>query len=256
VSVLLGLLAVAALVAGGGLAMAQLGEKRTVERTSVPPERPLEVVPEPLGSGLQATTTPAPPPGPVAEQPLVPPTEPLELPTRSRSRALGLPFRGGRLVNGVPFPAKGVHHFTYDPILHITPNRVWRRYATDRTVARTLVAISRYRTENPDAPAVGVGDLSRTRGGFFGAKFGGLGHASHQNGLDVDVIYPRKDKVLTSARRPRQVDQRLSQQLVDEFVRAGAVKVFVGPRLRLRGPRGVVMPLVHHDDHLHARFNP
>jgi hypothetical protein len=37
-------------------------------------------------------------------------------------------------------------------------------------------------------------------------------------------------------------------------VRAGAVNVFVGPSLDLRGPRNVVEPLVHHDDHLHVRL--
>ena len=36
-------------------------------------------------------------------------------------------------------------------------------------------------------------DLSRTHGGKFGRNFGGLGHASHQNGLDADILYPRKD---------------------------------------------------------------
>ena len=38
-----------------------------------------------------------------------------------------------------------------------------------------------------------VGDLSRRHGGDFGPRFGYIGHASHQNGLDVDVYYPRAD---------------------------------------------------------------
>ena len=42
--------------------------------------------------------------------------------------------------------------------------------------------------------------------------------------------------------------------LVDRFVAWGATKVFVGPELRLRGPRNVVIPLIHHDDHLHVDF--
>jgi hypothetical protein len=41
---------------------------------------------------------------------------------------------------------------------------------------------------------------------------------------------------------------------VDRFVAAGAEKVFVGPRLGLRGPRRVVQPLAYHDDHLHVRL--
>ena len=41
---------------------------------------------------------------------------------------------------------------------------------------------------------------------------------------------------------------------MDRFVRAGAVRIFVGPSLRLRGPRRIVTPLIHHDDHLHVRI--
>ena len=38
--------------------------------------------------------------------------------------------------------------------------------------------------------------------------------------------------------------------------RAGATKVYVGPNVRLSGRRGVVTPLVYHDDHLHVRLSP
>ena len=47
----------------------------------------------------------------------------------------------------------------------------------------------------------------------------------------------------------------LAQELVDCFVDAGAVKVYVGPSLALRGRRSVVSPLVYHDDHLHVRLS-
>jgi len=52
------------------------------------------------------------------------------------------------------------------------------------------------------------------------------------------------------------VDLELSQDLVDRFVAVGAEYVFVGPRTRLRGPRRRVVPLEHHDDHLHVRLRP
>ena len=81
-----------------------------------------------------------------------------------------------------------------------------------------------------------VGDLSRPHGGDFGAEFGGLGHASHQNGLDADIYYPRRDGRLRRAARPDQVDRAAAQELVDMFVRAGAEYVFVGPHLDLHGP--------------------
>jgi murein endopeptidase len=109
--------------------------------------------------------------------------------------------------------------------------------------------IRRYAREHPSAPRVGVGDLSLRHGGYFGPK-----HATHQNGLDADVYYPRKDRRERPPRRVDQVDQRLSQVLVDLFVAAGADVVYVGPNLRLSGPRGVVQPLWNHDNHLHVRI--
>ena len=93
-----------------------------------------------------------------------------------------------------------------------------------------------YAGRHPGAQPVLVGDLSRPRGGDFGPRFGGIGHASHQNGLDADVYYPRLDGRLRRARRPDQVDRAAAQELVDAFVREGAEYVFVGPSLDLRGP--------------------
>ena len=49
------------------------------------------------------------------------------------------------------------------------------------------------------------------------------------------------------------MDRELAQELVDRFVEAGAIKVFVGPKLHLTGPKNVVIPLIYHDDHLHVR---
>ena len=99
------------------------------------------------------------------------------------------------------------------------------------------------------APRVGIGDLSRPRGGPFGPK-----HASHQNGLDVDVYYPRLDRRERPPRRVEQINRRLAQDLVDRFLRAGAEIVYVGPMTGFTGPTGVVQVLWNHDNHLHARF--
>ena len=162
-----------------------------------------------------------------------------------RSRALGLPW-AGRLVNGVQLPAEGEHFFTWDPVRLRRPDRPGRRWGADGVVRRTLRIVEAYARAHPDAPRVGIGDFSRRRGGDFGPK-----HVSHQNGLDVDVYYPRIDGRERPARWFTQVDRRLAQDLVDRFVAAGAAKVFVGPNV---GPRGVVEVLPNHDDHLHARF--
>lgn len=172
-----------------------------------------------------------------------------------RSRAIGLTYAGS-LVGGVRLPREGVHFFTWDPVLHRSPDRPWRRFGTDRLVRMLLAVIDAYAAAHPDAPRVGIGDLSRPHGGDFGPRFGGIGHASHQNGLDADVYYPRRDRRERAPRTVDQIDLRLAQELVDRFVRAGAQIVFVGPSTHLHGPAGVVHILVHHDDHLHVRLPP
>jgi murein endopeptidase len=110
-----------------------------------------------------------------------------------------------------------------------------------------------HRAADPDAARVGVGDLSRPGGGPF---TGPGGHVSHQNGLDVDVLYPRRDRRLRPPIRLAQVDRRRTQDLVDRFVAAGAERVFVDARLGLTGPPEIVQPWPSHDDHLHVRFHP
>ncbi len=172
-----------------------------------------------------------------------------------RSLPIGEPF-DGRLRRGVRLPASGPDWFTWDGVHGELGDPGWRRWGTDALLRTILAVLREHRAANPRAPRVGIGDLSRHRGGPFGAKFGGLGHASHQNGLDVDIYYPRRDGREREPERPRQVDPRLAQDLVDRFVDAGAEKIFVGPSLDLRGPKNVVIPLVHHDDHLHLRIPP
>lgn len=169
------------------------------------------------------------------------------------SRAVGSPS-AGRLVRGVQLPARGPGFVTWDPITRKFPSRGWRRWGTDDTVRATMRVLRAYAKRHPGERPVVVGDLSRPRGGDFGAKYGLIGHASHQNGLDVDVYYPRRDGRLTPVRSAADVDRRAAQELVDAFVAAGAVKVLTGPSLGLRGPAGIVAPLAGHDNHLHVRF--
>ena len=164
------------------------------------------------------------------------------------SRSFGTPS-AGRLARGVRLPPSGARFFTWDPLLHRRPDRPWRRWGSDLLVRRVLRVVSGYAAAHPSAPRLGIGDLSRRRGGPFGPR-----HASHQNGLDVDVYYPRKDRRERPPKVAAQIDRRLSQDLVDRFVAAGAVLVFVGPNTGLTGPAGVVETLWNHDNHLHARF--
>jgi hypothetical protein len=172
-----------------------------------------------------------------------------------RSIAIGRPW-AGRLERGVRLPARGPGFLTWDPVLKRSPDRSWRRWGTDRLVRVVLRAVAAYRRAHPAAPPVLVGDLSRPRGGDFGPRFGSIGHMTHQNGLDVDVYYPRRDRRPVAARRVDQVDLRLAAALVRSFLRAGARTVLVGPNTGLSGPAGRVKPFPNHDDHLHARIGP
>jgi murein endopeptidase len=169
------------------------------------------------------------------------------------SIALGSPA-AGRLERGVRLPAAGAAFFTWDPVKRRSPNRPWRRWGTDRLVQVVLKVAREHRAAHPHAPRMAVGDLSRRHGGDFGPRFGYIGHASHQNGLDVDVYYPRLDGTERRPFKPSQIDRGLAQSLVDRFVAAGAQYVFVGPRTGLQGPRKVVSRLRYHDDHLHVRI--
>jgi murein endopeptidase len=169
------------------------------------------------------------------------------------STAIGT-HTAGRLVHGVQVPAGGATFFTWDPVLRRSPNRAWRRWGTDRLVHVLLSVARGHRAAHPRAPRMAIGDLSRPHGGDFGPQFGYIGHASHQNGLDADVYYPRADGRELAPKDASAIDRALSQELVDRFVAAGAQVVFVGPNTGLTGPPGVVTPLEHHDNHLHVRL--
>jgi len=171
-----------------------------------------------------------------------------------RSHALGLPW-AGHLRRGVTLPANGRMFFTWDPVLRRSPNRAWRRVGSDRLVRMLVRVLDEYAAAHPHAPRVGIGDLSRPGGGDFGARYGLPGHASHQNGLDADLYYPRLDRRLRPPARVGEIDRKLAQDLVDRFVAAGAGLVFVGPASGLHGDPRIVQRLAHHDNHLHVRLS-
>ncbi len=233
-------LCVAAIAAVGAAYALGAAEKASPARSAAPPALREPTAPRPGGaeSGRAGSR----------------PRSPVFPRVRYReSRAIGLPHAGS-LVNGTRLPARGRHFATWDPILRRSPNRLWRRYGTDDLV-RLLIGVQRAcaRREPGELPML-IGDLSRPRGGDFGIRYGIVGHSTHQNGLDADVYYPRKDRRPRVPRTVAQVDRRLAQRLVDLFVAAGAETVLVGPNLALSGPSGVVVPYPNHDNHLHARI--
>jgi hypothetical protein len=237
-----------ALVAGLLVTVAVVLASRPAQAPPAPRAAPTPRAERPSRTPAPAATPrPSPAPKPARPGPARPRYP--ERPSRARGSA-----SAGRLVRGVKLPASGRDHVTYDPITHERPSRSWRRHGTDRLVRTLLRVLRAHRRANPGAPRVLVGDLSRPRGGDFGPRYGLPGHASHQNGLDADLYYPRRDRRLRVPTRPAQVDRRLAQDLVDRLVAAGAQFVFVGPSLGLTGPPAVVQPLPLHDNHIHVRL--
>jgi murein endopeptidase len=207
-----------------------------------PPPPPPTAVPVPPG----ATTAPLPPATTTPQQTSIP---------AGPSRAIGRPWHG-RLVNGVQLPEVSPDWVTWDPVFKVVPDRPERRWGTAKLIATLRRVLASFHAAHPEAPQVLVGDLSRPHGGVFDQRYGGLGHASHQNGLDADVYYPRADRRLLAAFKPELIDRALAQDLLDRFVAEGVQYVFVGTRTGLRGPRKVVQVLAHHNDHMHVRIFP
>lgn len=166
------------------------------------------------------------------------------------SLALGGP-NGGRLASGVRLPISGAGYYTYNPATQTSPQSPERRWGTAMLVSQVMSLGRWWAQEHPDLPPLGIGDLSRERGGPFTGP--GVGHSSHQNGLDVDIRLPRRDRVMGPA-TPANYDRELTQRVVDRLVAQGASLVLIGPNLDLTGPSGVVVRWPAHDDHLHVRF--
>jgi Penicillin-insensitive murein endopeptidase len=163
--------------------------------------------------------------------------------------SVGLPWSGS-LIAGTQLPLEGPDWVTWNPVTDSVPNAPSRLYGNERTIRAIVSVLAEYRAANPRAPKVLVGDISWPNGGRMEA------HVSHQNGLDVDVYYPRSDRSLREPRLPSAIDRRLSQDLLDRFLAAGAHMIFVGYATGLDGPSKVVIPYPNHENHMHVRFLP
>jgi murein endopeptidase len=176
----------------------------------------------------------------------------LQPPLPCQSRAIGKPWHG-RLVCGVQLPAESDTFLTWNFPLHRSPNDAFRRWGTSQLVAYVEQIAADYRTRFGPGPRLVIGDLSRPHGGSFGKRYGGLGHASHQNGLDVDIAYPRLDGLERPPDRPGQIDRVRAQWLVDRAAR-DAQFVFIGLHVHLRRHFKRVQLLAFHDDQMHVRI--
>ncbi len=201
------------------------------------------------GDATRALAVTGPPPVPEPPRPAPPAQPPLPIEARIQWResvAHGT-ANAGWLERGVILPDQGPGFYTYYPYTQTPPNREDRRHGTARLV-REIVELGRWwQATYPGAPRLGIGDLSRAGGGDFDL------HASHENGLDVDIRLPRADGSEGQS-NPSTYDRARTQAIVDRLVARGAEYVFYGPNLDVRGPGGIVMTWPNHDDHLHVRF--
>ena len=171
------------------------------------------------------------------------------LPLWHATQSIGLPW-SGHLLHGVRLPREGADFTTWDPIYNRVPNRDFRRFSSRKLVRLILRVAAEYRAAHPSAPRLVIGDLSRFGGGPLDD------HVSHQNGLDVDIYYPRTDRREAEPTHVGQIDLELAQDVVNRFVAAGAQFVFIGPSTPFHGPSGIVEPLAEHDNHMHVRIYP
>ena len=168
---------------------------------------------------------------------------------RCRSRAAGS-ASAGRLFCGKLLPANTELWATFNPATGAYPNAAARRWGMDRTLAAIETVSLAYWRRFRAAPRIVIGDLSLEHGGRFGV------HASHQQGLDVDVYYPRRGNGPAMAPRgPGDIDRQRSQWLVERFAAERARVVYVGVRVGLRRSRSNIAYLgTGHETHFHVRL--
>jgi hypothetical protein len=172
-----------------------------------------------------------------------------------RSQAVGK-TNHGRLVCGRLLPAATDTLATWDFPLARSPSRPERRYGTDRLIQILERVAAAFHRAHPSRRLL-VGDLSRPRGGDFGPQFGGVGHASHQNGLDADVYYPRRDGRERSAPSPAQVDLTLARDVIRRFALEPVEIMFVGCERDYVSASEKAEELCNgeHENHVHVRIS-
>jgi hypothetical protein len=171
------------------------------------------------------------------------------------SKAVGLPYAGS-LVRGVQLPAVGPDWITFDSALRHSPSRGWRRNGTATLIHGILRLTAAYHRHT--GHRLVIGDIARTNGGFFGSEYGGAGHASHQNGLDVDIYWPRTDGREIPPGNVAEIDLAEAQYFVDAAIRLMHPQLLViGPNVRVHASGVAVEINAAHDDHMHIRIpNP
>jgi len=129
------------------------------------------------------------------------------------STANGQP-NNGTLTGGIFLPEEGMgyYHF-YGADARFTDN-----WGTLKLIKIIEEVAREWNQSHPDGPRIGVGDMSLRAGGLW------IDHASHQNGLDVDLRYLRSDGAESGYTFPNTgYSQTLTQELIDLFCATGEI---------------------------------
>lgn len=120
------------------------------------------------------------------------------------------------------------------------------RWGTSETI-RAIKEVGNIWSKRGSRPRIGIGDISLSGGGPIS------GHASHQKGVDIDIIPIRNDGREDGVTwRDSTYSRKLTQELVDLFYANSMVAV----DLIFFNDGGIegVSPWPNHDNHLHVRL--
>jgi peptidoglycan hydrolase-like protein with peptidoglycan-binding domain len=141
----------------------------------------------------------------------------------------------------VPLPTPGLGYYSYKPSAN--------QFGLAETI-RALQAIgAAWSRAHPSGPRIGIGDISRYGGGPM------KGHASHQLGVDIDILPVRNDgREARVTYKDATYSRALTQELVRDIHANGVLRVqyifFNDPAVT------GVRKWPNHDNHLHIRFYP
>jgi murein endopeptidase len=188
---------------------------------------------------------------------------------RRRTQSVGSPNKG-HLIAGMPLP-EGDHWL-------LREHRP-RAFGSHTTIAALVEAFERYGAEDPDAPPVRIGEISRRTGGRIAP------HVSHRSGRDVDIGYVMKSNPDPNERfwrtaTPKTIDAPRTWAVIEALIATGRVQqIFISAKLQpaiakaasktltpeqiaktfsAMNPDPKVATIVRHEsghrDHMHVRF--
>ena len=183
-----------------------------------------------------------------------------------KAKSVGSPNRG-RLANGIQLPENK------ELYTRVRPDNLW---GASHTLRVLQLAIARWRRDSSYDGRLGIGAISRRKGGRFAP------HRSHQSGRDVDIRLPlRSGKPGTLAKSMADVDWAATWKLVDALLKTGEIeyiflsksrqrrlyhaalqagvdkkrlaKIMQYPKMAKR-TRAIIRHSRGHDKHFHVRF--